>query len=190
MLSNLKRPREDICRATVWRCPRRWEINGVRQRSVPILFVSTTKLSDASSWRCKLVVTISSSGNRFSILEQARGIWRRRRIKFHHLWLTRRSSARNRSGATSWLELNVCKVAVAYAVVAGRESVVMANEEKTKLRLEIAHVLFIDIVGYSKLLITEQSEQNRTLKEIVLQTEQFRLAESDGKAIGFPTAYV
>jgi len=32
----------------------------------------------------------------------------------------------------------VCKVAVAYAVVAGRVSVVMANEEKTKLRLEIA----------------------------------------------------
>jgi len=52
--------------------------------------------------------------------------------------LTRRSSVRNRSGATSWLELNVCKVAVAYAVVAGRVSVVMANEEKTKLRLEIA----------------------------------------------------
>src|SRR5438874_5524035 len=187
MLSNLKRPREDICRATVSRCPRRWEINGVRQRSVPILFVSTTKLSDASSCRCKLVVTISSSGNRFSILKQARGIWRRRRIKFHHLWLTRRSSVRNRSGAASWLEANVCKVAVAYAMVAGRESVVMANEEKTKLRLEIAHVLFIDIVGYSKLLITEQSEQLRTLREIVRQTEQFRLAEAEGKLLRFPT---
>jgi hypothetical protein len=34
----------------------------------------------------------------------------------------------------------------------------MAEEEKTKLRLEIGHVLFIDVVGYSKLLIKQQSE--------------------------------
>src|SRR6266566_6526240 len=63
----------------------------------------------------------------------------------------------------------------------------MANEEKTKLRLEIAHVLFIDIVGYSKLLITEQSEQLRTLKEIVRQTEQFRIAEAEAKLLRLPT---
>jgi TolB-like protein/class 3 adenylate cyclase/Tfp pilus assembly protein PilF len=81
----------------------------------------------------------------------------------------------------------VCKVAVAHAMVAGRESVVMANEEKTKLRLEIAHVLFIDIVGYSKLLITEQSDELRTLREIVRQTEQFRLAEAEDKLLRLPT---
>src|SRR5438046_8425123 len=63
----------------------------------------------------------------------------------------------------------------------------MANEEKTKLRLEIAHVLFIDIVGYSKLLINEQSEQVRMLKEIVRGTEQFRLAEAEGKLLRLPT---
>src|SRR5437763_10995566 len=63
----------------------------------------------------------------------------------------------------------------------------MPEEEKTKLRLEIAHVLFIDIVGYSKLLIHEQSEQLRTLREIVRQTEQFRLAEAEGKLLRFPT---
>jgi hypothetical protein len=34
----------------------------------------------------------------------------------------------------------------------------MAQEEKTKLRLEIGHVLFIDVVGYSKLLVKQQSE--------------------------------
>src|SRR5256884_4842322 len=72
-------------------------------------------------------------------------------------------------------------------MVAGRESVVMANEEKTKLRLEIAHVLFIDIVGYSKLLINEQSAQLQMLKEIVRQTEQFRLAEAEGKLLRLPT---
>src|SRR5207249_9046389 len=95
--------------------------------------------------------------------------------------------ATERTGPTPWLEANVCKVAVAYAMVAGRESVVMANEEKTKLRLEIAHVLFIDIVGYSKLLINEQSDELRTLREIVRQTEQFRLAEAEGKLLRLPT---
>src|SRR5438094_3174619 len=63
----------------------------------------------------------------------------------------------------------------------------MANEEKTKLRLEIAHVLFIDIVGYSKLLINEQSEQIQTLRKIVRGTEQFRLAEAEGKLVRLPT---
>src|SRR5437016_4948317 len=63
----------------------------------------------------------------------------------------------------------------------------MPEEGKTKLRLEIAHVLFIDIVGYSKLLINEQSEQLRTLKEIVRRTEQFRLAKAEGKLLGLPT---
>ena len=48
----------------------------------------------------------------------------------------------------------------------------MADEPKAKLRLEIAHVLFIDIVGYSKLLINEQSQQIQKLKEIVRGTEQ------------------
>src|SRR5438045_1187529 len=53
--------------------------------------------------------------------------------------------------------------------------------------MEIAHVLFIDIVGYSKLIITEQSEQLRTLKEIVRRTEQFRLVEAEGKLLRLPT---
>jgi hypothetical protein len=49
----------------------------------------------------------------------------------------------------------------------------MAEEAKTKLRLEIAHVLFIDIVGYSKLLINQQSERLRPLNEIVSSTNHF-----------------
>src|SRR5437763_16902806 len=63
----------------------------------------------------------------------------------------------------------------------------MPEEEKTKLRLKIAHILFIDIVGYSKLLINEQSEQLRILKEIVRGTEQFRRAEAEGKLLRLPT---
>jgi TolB-like protein/Tfp pilus assembly protein PilF len=63
----------------------------------------------------------------------------------------------------------------------------MADKEKTKLRLEIAHVLFIDIVGYSKLLINEQSEQIQKLKEIVRGAEQVRVAEAEGKLLRLPT---
>src|SRR5947199_7370886 len=55
------------------------------------------------------------------------------------------------------------------------------------VKFEIGHVLFIDIVGYSKLLITEQSEQIQTLRKIVRGTEQFRLAEAEGKLVRLPT---
>src|SRR5438105_13565159 len=56
-----------------------------------------------------------------------------------------------------------------------------------KTRLEIAHVLFIDIVGYSKLLLKQQSELLRELNEIVSGTKEFRQAESAGKLIRLPT---
>src|SRR6266404_8514668 len=63
----------------------------------------------------------------------------------------------------------------------------MPNESGTDVKLEIGHVLFIDIVGYSKLLITEQSEQIQKLKEIVRGTEQVRLAEAESKLLRLPT---
>src|SRR5205823_12070796 len=63
----------------------------------------------------------------------------------------------------------------------------MAAEVKKEIAFEIGHVLFIDIVSYSKLLITEQSEQLQTLKQIVRGTEQFRLAEAEGKLLRLPT---
>src|SRR5213592_905796 len=63
----------------------------------------------------------------------------------------------------------------------------MSAEVNKEIQLEIGHVLFIDIVSYSKLLITEQSEQLQTLKEIVRGTEQFRLAEAEGKLLRLPT---
>src|SRR5438477_32585 len=63
----------------------------------------------------------------------------------------------------------------------------MPAEVKEEIRLEIGHVLFIDIVGYSKLLITEQSDQLQKLKEIVWGTEQFRQAQAEGKLLRLPT---
>src|SRR6516164_6948754 len=61
------------------------------------------------------------------------------------------------------------------------------SASSSDVKLEIGHVLFIDIVGYSKLLITEQREQLQTLKEIIRATEQFRLAEAEGKLLRLPT---
>ena len=63
----------------------------------------------------------------------------------------------------------------------------MGDEQKSKLRLEIAHVLFIDIVGYSKLRINEQSAQIDTLRDIVRGTEQFHAAEAEGKLLRLPS---
>src|SRR5437762_2844158 len=63
----------------------------------------------------------------------------------------------------------------------------MASAASSGVKLEIGHVLFIDIVGYSKLLITEQSELLRRLSDVVRETEQFRSAEAEGKLVRLPT---
>jgi TolB-like protein/Flp pilus assembly protein TadD len=63
----------------------------------------------------------------------------------------------------------------------------MPSEQSSDVKFEIGHVLFIDIVGYSKLFINEQSEQIQKLKEIVRATEQFRIAEAEGKLLRLPT---
>jgi class 3 adenylate cyclase len=63
----------------------------------------------------------------------------------------------------------------------------MEDDEKTKPRLEIAHVLFIDIVEYSKLLTDEQSEALQELNQIVRNTEAVREAEAAGQMIILPT---
>jgi class 3 adenylate cyclase len=60
-------------------------------------------------------------------------------------------------------------------------------EPVSDLKFEIGHVLFVDIVEYSKLLINEQSERIRQLKEIVRGTEQVRLAETERKLVRLPT---
>src|SRR4029077_19671489 len=63
----------------------------------------------------------------------------------------------------------------------------MPSESPSDVKFEIGHVLFIDIVGYSKLLITEQSEQIQKLKQIVRSTGQARSAEAEGKLLRLPT---
>jgi TolB-like protein/class 3 adenylate cyclase/Tfp pilus assembly protein PilF len=59
--------------------------------------------------------------------------------------------------------------------------------QRTDLVLEIAHLLFIDVVGYSKLLVNEQIELMQELNRIVRGTECFRDAEASEKLIRLPT---
>jgi len=63
----------------------------------------------------------------------------------------------------------------------------MAAELEKDLALEIAHLLFIDVVGYSKLLVNEQIELIQQLNRIVRGTDSFRAAEANEKMIRLPT---
>ena len=62
-----------------------------------------------------------------------------------------------------------------------------SSETSTRRHVEIAHVLFIDVVGYSKLLIDEQQQIQEQLNHVVRSTEQFRSAEAKGKLTRLPT---
>ena len=63
----------------------------------------------------------------------------------------------------------------------------MAAEVKKEIQLEIAHVLFADIVGYSKLPVTVQRTVIDQLNEIVRSTDEFQAAEKTGRLIKIPT---
>jgi len=63
----------------------------------------------------------------------------------------------------------------------------MPTEPTTDPKFDIGHILFIDIVGYSKLNIDEQSRVLRELNKIVQGTEQFRRAEVENKLMRLPT---
>src|SRR6266566_3216240 len=63
----------------------------------------------------------------------------------------------------------------------------MPAEIKKEIQLEIAHVLFIDIVGYSKLSINEQRAAVDELNEVVRASEQFQKAEAASRLIKIPT---
>src|SRR5215469_15740908 len=63
----------------------------------------------------------------------------------------------------------------------------MPTDSETELQLEIVHVLFMDVVGYSKLLLDEQRERLRALNEIVRNTAQFRASDANGMLVRIPT---
>ena len=62
----------------------------------------------------------------------------------------------------------------------------MSSKLKADPHLEIAHVLFIDVVGYSKLLVNEQRAVVEELNHLVRKTPQFRKSEAAGKLIRIP----
>jgi TolB-like protein/Tfp pilus assembly protein PilF len=57
----------------------------------------------------------------------------------------------------------------------------------SEVSLQIGHVLFIDIVGYTRLLINEQLEHLEQLREIVRATDTFRIAQHEGTLMRLPT---
>src|SRR5881392_3562615 len=63
----------------------------------------------------------------------------------------------------------------------------MAAKLKSDPHLAIGHVLFMDVVGYSKLLVNEQREVVHQLNQVVRKTAQFRKSEARGKLISIPS---
>ena len=63
----------------------------------------------------------------------------------------------------------------------------MAAEVKKEIELEIAHVLFIDIVAYSKMAMDDQRAAIEQLNQIVQSTDEFRKAESESRLLKIPT---
>jgi len=63
----------------------------------------------------------------------------------------------------------------------------MSAEVKKEIQLEIAHVLFIDIVGYSKLSINDQHAAVEELNQVVRASEQFQRAEAAGRLLKITT---
>jgi TolB-like protein/Tfp pilus assembly protein PilF len=63
----------------------------------------------------------------------------------------------------------------------------MASALEPHLHLEVGHILFLDVVGYSKLLADEQKELVQELNQIVRETTQFQTAEAEGKLTRLPT---
>src|ERR1700745_464591 len=63
----------------------------------------------------------------------------------------------------------------------------MPADSEPEIHLEIGHVLFMDVVGYSKLLLDEQREVQQQLTEIVRNTEQVRAVEAASRLIRIPT---
>src|SRR5437879_3689289 len=63
----------------------------------------------------------------------------------------------------------------------------MPATQESRLHLETAHILFLDVVGYSKLLVNEQREVLQQLNEVVRATPQFRRSSAAGKLIRIAT---
>jgi hypothetical protein len=63
----------------------------------------------------------------------------------------------------------------------------MSAKLKLDHHLAIGHVLFMDVAGYSKLLVNEQRKVLQQLNQVVRRTAQFRKSEAGGKLIPIPS---
>jgi TolB-like protein len=71
--------------------------------------------------------------------------------------------------------------------VAETETAHMAAQLKSDIHLAIAHVLFMDVVDYSKLLVNEQRDVIHELNDVVRQAAQFRKSDAHGELICIPS---
>src|ERR1700751_4751089 len=67
-----------------------------------------------------------------------------------------------------------------------RLSAIDSTEDRPAFKLEIAHVLFMDVVGYSNLPVNEQRQIVQQLNQIVQGTAQFQQSKAAGKLISIP----
>src|SRR5205814_8077600 len=88
-----------------------------------------------------------------------------------------------RSATRRFAHAETVEAAVSAAVIIKQ----MAAEVKKEIELEIAYVLFIDLVGYSKLVTAEQRRLLEVLNRIVREAEHFHTAEANGRLITVPT---
>src|SRR5947207_15919470 len=72
-------------------------------------------------------------------------------------------------------------------MLAGKLIAPMAGAKKEATYLETSHVLFLDVVGYSKLLVNEQREVSQQLNEVVRNAPQFGKSSAAGKLIRIPS---
>ena len=63
----------------------------------------------------------------------------------------------------------------------------MSTDINKQIELEIAHILFIDIVGYSKFSVNDQHAAVEELNQIVRASEQFQRAEAASRLLKIPT---
>src|SRR5438067_7328406 len=63
----------------------------------------------------------------------------------------------------------------------------MPAAQESQVHLETAHILFLDVVDYSKLLVNEQREMMQQLNEVVRNAPQFGKSNAAGKLIRIPS---
>jgi class 3 adenylate cyclase len=156
--------------------PRSWVL-GEDAHNVPCISGSAAPSGDVSSGAVGALVFIIEQGTARSTFPRSNAL---------AIHLSRRSLGEGGTNHVFCFCPSTCSLDVrqGFAHCSCKQ---MAAEVKKEIALEIGHVLFVDIVGYSKLLINEQRDLLQELNQIVRSTGTFRQAEAADKLIRLPT---